>query len=141
MGGQRQRRILVVEDDFFVSDVLLQDLSDRGYAVDLAINARMLGRHLEQHPPDLILLDIMLPGMDGTEIGHLLRVNPVTAHIPIVMVSADRHLAAKAQRVGVDAWIAKPFDSDELAAKIAEILEGRLPAGPLPADDADVDYP
>jgi len=120
--GARQRRILVVEDDFFVSDLLVSALTERGYAVDLAINARVLGRQLELHPPDLILLEIMLPGMDGSEIGHLLRVNPATARIPILVLSADRHIARKAASLHADAWIAKPFDMDVLAAKIAELL-------------------
>ena len=82
MGGQGQRRILVVDDDFYISDLLMQHLTEQGYAVDVAINARAMGRHLELHPPDLILLDIMLPGMDGSEIGHLLKASVPTAGSP-----------------------------------------------------------
>ena len=123
-GGQR---ILVVEDDYYISDVLVSYLSGLGYTVDVAINARVLGRHLELHPPDLILLDIMLPGMDGSEIGHLLRVNPATAHIPIVVVSADRRIERKAASVRAEGWIAKPFDLNELAAKVAEVLARATP--------------
>ncbi len=122
MGGQGQRRILVVDDDFFISDLLMQHLTEQGYAVDVAINARAMGRHLELHPPDLITLDIMLPGMDGSEIGHLLRVNPATARIPILVISADRRIARKAESVRADGWIAKPFDLAEVVAKIEEIL-------------------
>ena len=122
MGGQGQRRILVVDDDFYISDLLAQHLSEQGYAVDVAINARAMGRHLELHPPDLILLDIMLPGMDGSEIGHLLRINPETAHIPILVISADRRIARKAESIRANGWIAKPFDLADVVAQIAAIL-------------------
>lgn len=122
MGGQGQRRILVVDDDFYISDLLVQHLSEHGYAVDVAINARAMGRHLELHPPDLILLDIMLPGMDGSEIGHLLRINPETAHIPILVISADRRIARKAESIRANGWIAKPFDLADVVAQIAAIL-------------------
>jgi DNA-binding response OmpR family regulator len=130
VGGQGQRRILVVEDDFFVSDLVVSYLSEQGYAVDLATSARALGRHLELHAPDLILLDIMLPGMDGSEIGHLLRVNPDTAGIPIIVVSADRRIARKAASIHADAWIAKPFDLEALRAKIEEVLAAQPAARP-----------
>jgi CheY-like chemotaxis protein len=81
-----------------------------------------MGRHLELHPPDLIILDIMLPGMDGSEIGHLLRVNPETAHIPILVISADRRIARKAESVRANGWIAKPFDLADVVEKIEAIL-------------------
>jgi DNA-binding response OmpR family regulator len=118
----------MVEDDFYISDLVVGYLTEQGYVVDVAINARMLGRNLELNPPDIILLDIMLPGMDGSEIGHLLRVNPATAHIPILVVSADRRIARKAANLHADGWIAKPFDLDALGAKIAEVLQNRPPA-------------
>jgi DNA-binding response OmpR family regulator len=122
VGGQGQRRILVVDDDFYISDLLLQHLTEHGFAVDVAINARAMGRHLELHPPDLIILDIMLPGMDGSEIGHLLRVNPETAHIPILVISADRRIARKAESVRANGWIPKPFDLADVVEKIEAIL-------------------
>jgi DNA-binding response OmpR family regulator len=119
---QRPAQILIVEDDYFISDLLVDDLTERGYAVQVATNARMLGRLMETYPPDLILLDIMLPGMDGGEIGHLLRVNPATATIPVLVVSADRRAAQKAASFRAEGYVAKPFDLDSLAAQIAELL-------------------
>src|SRR5690349_19162050 len=106
----RPAQILIVEDDYFISDILVDDLSARGYAVEVAGNARMLGRLMETHPPDLILLDITLPGMDGGEIGHLLRVNPETAGIPVLVVSADRRAEQKAASFHAEGYVAKPFD-------------------------------
>lgn len=123
---QRPARILVVEDDYFISDLLVADLTERGYAVQVATNARVLGRMMETHPPDLILLDIMLPGMDGSEIGHLLRVNPDTARIPVLVVSADRRGAQKAAGLHAEGYVAKPFDLESLTARIAELLAGHL---------------
>ena len=120
--AQRPRQILIVEDDYFISDILVDDLTARGYAVQVAGNARMLGRLMETHPPDLILLDIMLPGMDGSEIGHLLRVNPATAGIPVLVVSADRRAAQKAASFHAEGYVAKPFDVDALAAQIADLI-------------------
>ncbi len=123
------RHILVIDDDFFISDLLVADLTARGYGVSVAANARMVGRLMEQHPPDLIVLDLMLPGMDGSEIGHLLRVHAPTARIPVLVVSADRRIAQKAQSFHAQGWIAKPFDLDHLAAQIAATLDGIAPAG------------
>ena len=117
------RHILVIDDDFFISEMLADDLTARGYGVSVATNARMVGRRMEEHPPDLILLDLMLPGMDGSEIGHLLRGHAPTARIPVLVVSADRRIAQKAQSLGAQGWIAKPFDLDHLAAQIAATLD------------------
>jgi DNA-binding response OmpR family regulator len=125
--GQRAAQILIVEDDYFISDLLVDDLTERGYAVQVATNARMLGRLMETYPPDLILLDIMLPGMDGGEIGHLLRANPATATIPVLVVSADRRAAQKAARFHAEGYVAKPFELDALAVQIAELLAQHPP--------------
>ena len=128
-GHARQKRVLVVDDDYFVSDLLLEALTEWGYAVDVAASARLLARQLEISPPDLIILDINLPGMDGTEIGYLLRSNPHTAKIPVLMLSADRRVEQKATRVKTDDWMAKPVDLELLAVKVHRLLALELGEG------------
>ena len=64
----------------------------------------------------------MLPGMDGSEIGDLLRVNPATATIPVLVVSADRRAAQKAASFHAEGYVAKPFDLNALAVQIATLI-------------------
>jgi two-component system chemotaxis response regulator CheY len=74
-----------------------------------------------QAPPDLVITDIMMPVMNGTELIRRLRAEPTTAAIPILAVSADEHMA-----VGADDILAKPFDEHDLLAYVARLLdEGR----------------
>lgn len=107
--------VLIVDDDPVILDVLRATLEDEGYVVLTAVNggALPLARRAQ---PQVILLDIMMPGMDGMEISKRLRADPATARIPIVVMSATSNLTALAGQMPVDDRLPKPFDLDGVSA-------------------------
>lgn len=114
--------ILVIDDDPDVLGALELILEDQGFQVVTAVNgADALGK-VRAGAPSVILLDLMMPVMDGAEFCRRLRAEG--SRIPVVVISADRALAAKAQSIGATAWLGKPFDLDELLQKISQCLAG-----------------
>ena len=107
--------VLVVDDDASIIAVIRDALEDEGYQVVSAVNGQALPIARDAQP-GAILLDIMMPGMDGVEVSKRLRADPLTAHIPIVVMSAHSNLAARADQMPVDDRLPKPFDIDELYA-------------------------
>jgi CheY-like chemotaxis protein len=117
-------RILVVDDNptnlKLVSDVLAFD----GYRILKAVDAEEAQCIIQQCPPDLILTDIALPGMDGLTMTRLLKDDPKTRHIPIVALTAFAMKGddQKAQVAGCDGYITKPIDTRKLSSQVAEFL-------------------
>ena len=114
-------KILVVDDEPAIRELIVAVLEDEGYH---AIGAGSGTRALELIPnerPDLVLMDIMMPEMDGREALRRMREQPDLARIPVVMMSA----AFAADRVGyrISAFLPKPFDLDHLLSTVARILE------------------
>jgi CheY-like chemotaxis protein len=110
--------VLVVDDDPIILDVLRAALEDDGYAVLTAVNGGALPL-ARQARPDVVLLDIMMPGMDGVEVSKRLRADPTTAAIPIVAMSATSNLMALADQMPIDDRLPKPFDLDHVSAVVA----------------------
>ena len=124
-------RILVVDDDVTVSEVVARYLERDGYVVEVQANGRVALDRALAEPPDLIVLDLMLPGMDGLEVCRRLR---AIAPVPIVMLTArtqesDRIVGLD---LGADDYVSKPFSTKELVARVRAVL--RRAQGPLPAD-------
>ena len=117
--------VLVVDDDPVIAGMIGEVLQRAGYAVayGVGMEAPALARRLQ---PAAILLDIMMPGMGGVEVRRRLHAEPRTANIPVIALSAGRHLRAYAAEIGADDYLAKPFDLDELLARIQE-FEARDP--------------
>ena len=118
------RRILVVEDHDENRRLLRDLLGSAGYEMIEATTGEEGLVAAETHRPDLILMDIQLPGLDGYEVTRRLKANPALRHIPIIVVtsyalSGDESKAAEA---GSDAYVAKPFSPRELLAKIRTFL-------------------
>jgi CheY-like chemotaxis protein len=116
--------ILVVEDNEANRMLVQAVLEGLGYKVRLASSATEAHLSLAQHRPDLILMDIKLPGQDGLALTRQLKADPDLASIPIVAVTAhamasDRQLSLEAGCIG---YIAKPFDTRTLGAEIQEFL-------------------
>lgn len=121
------KKILVVEDDPTSLKFLELILSKEGYQVITASNGLEGLRKAREESPDLLILDVMLPGFDGFEICHRLRSEPDMAKLPILMLSAkwqesDRDAAS---RVGANAFLSKPVDRIVLLNKVAEFLGGK----------------
>lgn len=116
-------RILVV-DDVMDNLILLQTvLEAEGYNVELADNGKVALELVQFSPPDLILLDVMMPDMDGYEVTQRIRQNSGLPYIPIVLVTAHEELkAVEGQNLGAADFIRKPIDFDELLAKVKAFL-------------------
>jgi CheY-like chemotaxis protein len=121
---QRTKKILVVEDDSDMVNVLQMMLKHLGYYSITAKNGREAVNMAASQLPDLVLLDIMLPNMDGLEAARLIRQNPKTHSIPILAVTAkvfpkDRE---ECLQNGCNDHLAKPFTLEELASRIEKLL-------------------
>ncbi|WP_416327042.1 response regulator transcription factor [[Eubacterium] hominis] len=109
------KQILIIDDDIHIGDVVEETLLREGYGVSRAYSGTEALLYLSQHHPDLILLDLMLPGLNGEEI------LPKISSIPIIVVSAKVEIYDKVQLLlgGADDYITKPFDMSELLARIS----------------------
>jgi CheY-like chemotaxis protein len=124
MFGGAVSRVLVVDDDAVIRNLLEVNLQLEGYEVSLAIDGADALTQVAAAPPDLILLDVMMPGMDGWDVAKRLKNDEIAAAIPVVLLTA-RAMRADVQRgtdLGVEGYVTKPFDPDELLAVIDRLL-------------------
>ena len=122
-------RILVVEDEKTISDLVAEALKRRGYRVETVDDGDSGLFAVETTLPDLVILDVMLPGMDGWEVCRRIRENPSTRGIPVLMLTArrdERDLLAGFD-VGADDYMKKPFSVNELAARVRSLLKRGVP--------------
>ncbi len=127
--------VLVVEDDCAIRDVVREILESEGFGVRVAAHgADALAVLRASSPrPRVILLDLMMPVMDGWEFRRALKADPELARIPVVVVSADHMLEQKIASLAVEAWLPKPFELDTLLATISRLcLPPPAPPGPAP---------
>lgn len=119
------KKILVIEDDPGTLRLMVYTLEQEGYQVLTAVNGLVGIKKAQSEEPDLIVLDVMLPGIDGFEICHRLRAEPGTAQLPVLMLSAKAQEIDKATglKVGADDYVSKPWRRFELVSKIATMLE------------------
>jgi CheY-like chemotaxis protein len=115
-------QILIVDDDPTIRSVLEALLEDEGFTPVLAGNGRDALTIAREQPPALILMDLMMPVMTGVEAARQLKHDPVTAHIPIIAMSAGFILRGSADELLADSIISKPFDLDALIASIRTTL-------------------
>jgi two-component system alkaline phosphatase synthesis response regulator PhoP len=117
-------RILVVEDDRDIADLIIHYIEKAGWQGHVAASGPDGLREARRKPPDCVVLDVMLPGMDGLEVCRALRTDPATAVVPIIMLTArseetDRIVGLE---LGADDYLAKPFSPGELVARIRAML-------------------
>ncbi len=114
-------RILAVEDDERIRSALKLALEDEGWTVEAAASGEDAIEAFERHPADVVLIDIMLPGIDGFELCRTIR---RTSDVPIVMVTArnDTHDIVAGLEAGADDYLTKPFAPKELSARIRALL-------------------
>ena len=138
------QRLLVVEDDHDIAHLLSHSLGRAGFAVDMLHSGSEVLPAMRRALPDLLLLDLMLPGLDGLEVCRTLRSDPRTAAVPIIMLTAR---AEESDRIvglelGADDYITKPFSPNEVVARVRALLRrahraspaGLLRYGPLTVD-------
>ncbi len=120
-------RILIVEDDADLGGLLCDLLQTEGYRPVRVEDGDQAVRLVAQDPPDAVILDVMLPGMDGFEVCQRLKFRRETNLIPILMLTAldDDKARGRGLRVGADRYLTKPFEPDELLREIRNIVEHR----------------
>jgi len=119
------KRVLVVDDDLAVAELLRMALGNEGFDVATAGNGAAGLLAIDTRRPDLVILDVVMPVMDGLETVRQLRDRPETAHLPIIMLTACAAEDVLGGSTGqVDLYMAKPFDPDALVAAVKRMLGG-----------------
>jgi signal transduction histidine kinase/DNA-binding response OmpR family regulator len=117
-----EKSILVVDDDANIRSLLQQELTEAGYAVRLAEDGRMALALIREEMPGLVILDVMMPEMNGFDVAAVLKNDPATMHIPIIILSIleDKE---RGFRLGVDRYLTKPIDTPSLFKEIGTLLD------------------
>jgi DNA-binding response OmpR family regulator len=118
------KRILIIEDDRDIAELVRRYLEKAGFGVEVQASGREGLAALNAHPPDLLVLDLMLPHVGGAEICRAARATPATALTPIIMLTARAEEAERIAglEIGADDYIAKPFSPNELVARVRALL-------------------
>ncbi len=118
------KRVLIVEDDAAIIELLRFLLEQEGLEVEVATDGLAALTQLETWLPDLVLLDLRLPKLEGMDVLWEMRQNPRWQNIPVVILSVDSSPQSMLQgwRLGVDSYFVKPFDPDELIRVVRRIL-------------------
>ncbi len=133
----RPPRVLVVEDDEDIAEVLQRSLRMEGYEVRTAADGRLALEHARSFTPDLVILDLGLPGIDGLEVARTLREGD---DLPILILTARDAVESRVAGLdsGADDYLVKPFERQELLARIRALLRRRPPRGSTPLRVGDL---
>ncbi len=120
----KRNRILVVEDEESLLKLESILLSSKGYSVTGVMDGRSALEEVRANKPDLVILDIMLPEIDGFEVCRQIKEDPSLRHIPVLMLTAKKTSQdmARGEQVGCDAYITKPFKSAKVLDMVQELL-------------------
>lgn len=118
-------RILVVDDDPDIGAMIKMMLEYKGYSVMVTERAEQAEHILQTYAADLIIMDMLLSGVNGTDICKKLKSNPATSGIPLMMISAHPNAKEICFEAGADDFISKPFDMQEILSKISGLIQKR----------------
>ena len=124
-------KILVVDDESDIRELLKNFLATEGYDVILAADGEAAMRLAAEENPDVIILDIRMPGIDGIETCRRLRVNKGTSRIPVIVATALRDALMESLEAGADDFVTKPFHLVELSLRLKSIFRIRNLTGEL----------
>lgn len=125
-GGDNQCRLLIIEDNHDIAAYIGTQFDDY-YAVSYATNGQEGLKKAQELVPDLIITDLMIPGIDGLEVCRQVRANEIISHIPIIILTAKNTEEDRIHGIeaGADTYLTKPFSSEELHIRVEKLLEGR----------------
>jgi twitching motility two-component system response regulator PilH len=128
VNARQGTRVLIIDDSPTVVAVLRKTLASAGYETREALDAERGLALIAEAPPDLIFLDIILPGMNGFNALRTIRRLPASQHIPVIMISGNEHATEQfyANRIGADDFMKKPFSRHEIFARIEALLDGQF---------------
>jgi two-component system, OmpR family, alkaline phosphatase synthesis response regulator PhoP len=130
-------RILIVEDDSDIAQLVARYLEKAGFSTRCTTNGRDALREIAVRPPDLLVLDVMLPQVDGLEVCRMVRADAATSALPIIMLTARGEESERivGLELGADDYLPKPFSPNELVARVRALLR-RAHRGAAPASRA-----
>ncbi len=117
----RSPSVLIVDDDASIRSLLRQELGDAGYLIEEAENGNEALASVRERRPDLIILDVMMPEMNGFDVAAILKNDPQTMDIPIIILSVVQD-KSRGYRIGVDRYLTKPINTNELFAEVGSLL-------------------
>lgn len=124
MVTERRKTVLIVDDESIMVSVLQRHITNAGYAYDVASNGQDALDKIEKEPPDLVLLDLMMPGMNGFETCRRIRANEKTKNLPVIIVTAlhSQSDSSDAANCGANDFLSKPIDGTILATRLRKYI-------------------
>lgn len=116
------KKILVCDDDEGILDIVKIILENKDYQVETISTGKAIERRIIAYQPDLILLDLWIPGMDGKEITKILKRDEKLSKIPIIIISALNETKKISREIGADDYLAKPFDINDLISIVEKYI-------------------
>ena len=133
------KRVLVVDDESTIRELIREALGEAGYHVETAANGAEALEVLRTSSPHAIVLDLMMPRLDGHGFVELMRLNPRLASVPVLLVTAAYGAHEAAARIGASACVTKPFELDHLVEIVGK-LAGQPTSAPLQAERQSAGY-
>lgn len=126
-GGLQNKLVLVIEDSVELQEVISEILTDAGYSAASALNGETGISLAEEKQPGLIILDLLLPDMDGVDVCHKLSVNEKTKRIPVIVLTSRQELSTKLSSfmAGAKRYVTKPFEIDKLLKEVESAFKQR----------------
>jgi DNA-binding response OmpR family regulator len=132
MTAQRRKKVLIAEDEQSIRELIAYRLTQSGYTVMEASDGEEALRLAAADTPDIAVLDVMMPHLDGYQLTARLKEAPATARVPVILLTARVQEADITQGfdAGADDYLRKPFSPDELVSRVRAVLSRTEPAGP-----------
>jgi CheY-like chemotaxis protein len=121
------KTVLIVDDEFGILEVLESILSDAGFKVTTAVNGQDALVHLQDNVPDLVIVDYMMPLLNGAGVIEAMRANGRLSAVPVILISALPERTISERCVGYQAFVRKPFKSERLMEEVSRLLDHSSP--------------
>ena len=125
-------KIMVIDDDSYIRLILIRILSRRGHQVIPVSDGAFAMKEIRGQEPDIIILDILMPGLDGFSLGHHLKFKSEFSNTPVVIITSLVDKAYLAKEISADGFISKPFDGDKVIEIIEDILAKKMVSNVIP---------